>query len=138
MAVAIDKVNKLKVELNGILSRYGVPLDDRSFVTEKVEETVAGILDEERNAFGTQIEGVRKQIDLERTSVTTEVEKIKNIARDGLTEAEAQARRSYDAGFAQGQLEQAPSSGLSTFQILIGVAIVTIGMIIAAHKLAKD
>jgi hypothetical protein len=139
MVDATPKIGQLKEEINGILSRYGIPLDDRSFILEKVEESVNSILNEQIAAFQRSIDGVRGEISLERENVRKEVDKIKQVAFSNLSDVQVKINEAYEEGFSQGQSDTpAPSSGPSTFQVVIGLSLVTIALVIAARKIWKD
>lgn len=130
-------IEQLKSDIGGILTRYHVPLEDRSYVLEKIEETVMALLDGERSSFQQAVQGVRSQIELERKNVQAEVGKIRDAATANMDIAKSKIDEAYQEGFAQGQMNTAAATPArpSTFQVLLGVTLAVVALIVAARSI---
>lgn len=129
------EVTKLREELEPILSRY-VPMDDCGFILEKIEESVSKALDTQDVRFKKTIETIRNEIEAERETVRNEVGGIRSAAIEGLAQASEQIDAAYNEGFSQAA-SQIPSRP-STFQVIVGISLVTIGLILAARSIWKN
>jgi len=106
------QIEVLKGEIGKILDRYQIPMDDKSFIMEKIEGQVSELaqavskrLDEERGKIQSQVQGVTEQA---KTAIYGTLEKAKNAVQ-----------QAYQLGMREGVGQTAEKPGFSWFQILI-------------------
>src|SRR3990172_4180937 len=104
--------DNIKVEVDEILKNYGVPLEDRTLVLEKIDAAVKEVVQEERATFATKIDKVKGEIDHERELVKTEVEKLREEVKGRLSVIEDDTEEAYEQGFDAGFMD-----GTSRIQI---------------------
>ena len=139
-------------EIAGILGRYNIPGEDRSFIMEKIEEEVNRNAVSVDDAVKVAQKELLKRGDQLKKQALGAVTHVKRQA-DGavnttLTKARYAVRKAYargrqegtQQGLAQGKAQQEKaSSGPSTFQVVVMVGIVAFaGLAIYRQFFAKD
>lgn len=114
----------LKNEVLQVLDRYQIPLDDKSFILEKIDGGVASMA-----------QAVGNQIQIERDQVKAKMDELAQKANQGIAttlhKAQDSVHKAYDMGLKEGADKVNASSGPSFIQIAMivgGVAL--IGLII--------
>jgi uncharacterized protein YjbJ (UPF0337 family) len=106
--------NSLKDGITQILSRYEIPMDDRTMILEKVEEEI-----------GSLATAVGKQVQLERDTVRQQVggfqEQAKASFDDLLGKSKSAVKKAYTMGYQEGLGQGAKVPGPSWFQIAVTV-----------------
>lgn len=125
-------INEMKGEIDRVLLRYRVPMDDRTFVLEKVD-ALRSLMDSERAEFQEGIGAVRTEINRERDTVRREVAGIRDTAVQHVGTFEAKVEEAYQDGLAQGAADHPPRPGL--FQILIGVSLTALAAFIVLREI---
>lgn len=107
------QLEAFKTEISQILDRYQIPMDDKSFIMEKIDGGLGDILKE-----------VRKHVDAERGKSQEQMlayeKQVKKVVADTLRKAQENVKQAYQVGVREG-MGQAPkaSGGMGLFQILI-------------------
>lgn len=117
MKIAESELESLRTEINGILTRYDVPMDDRTLVSERVEESIGRILSHQKRAFLSEVEKIREEIHSERGQVAKKLGAIHSAAKSQMGRKLLGA---YQSGLQQG-LSQTKGPGL--LQVLLAVAV---------------
>jgi len=131
----VAEVMTLKKEVSDILSRYNVPMDDRSFILEKLDQAMSLVITAQKNAFENQLVDIRKEIEIDRNQVRKEVEGIRGSALSKLSGIHSEIDKAYEEGISDG-MSQAPSSvGPSTFTIILGIFFAALAITVVAGGL---
>lgn len=118
------QLEAFKTEIGQILDRYQIPMDDKSFIMEKID-----------GGLGEIVAEVRRHIDSERGKSHDQMlayeKKVKEVVAQTLRKAQENVKQAYQLGIREG-LGQAPkSAGPGLFQILItGGLLVLAGFVV--------
>lgn len=118
------KLTELKTEVGQILDRYPIPMDDKSFIIDKIEGQVSGLAEQ-----------VVTHIKNERAKDKEQVESIQGQARQAvhemLNKSQGAVRQAYQLGVKEG-LSQAPEpdsiakNWFFWFQLAVGAGVITL------------
>lgn len=136
MSTIIDAVNGLHEEIEGILKKYNVPLEERSYILERVGGAVGTISSIQKEIFDEKIGEIRKEIGAKQDDVRRDVEKIKTAAILRIAEANAKANDAYERGLAQASANP-PKSGPGTFGVTLGLFFAALAFVVVASGLFK-
>ncbi len=136
-----DNIEVLKGEIGTILTRYKVPLDDRSFIMDKIDEGVGNVLESQKKTFEEGLRQFRDEIISERENVRGEVETIKKSATSAISRMDKRVKAAYQEGVSEGlsqakpakaEVEEKKSEGPSLFQVVVGLSLVTLAIAVIA------
>ena len=130
------EIATLTGDVKAVLDRYNIPLDDKSFILDKIEQGIASLLDRQREAFTGTVETIRQEISGERDHVRGEVDGIRKSAISKLSEIEKKIEEAYREGVSEGMSQTAPS-GMSPFQVLLGLSLLALAIVFVAGTLFK-
>jgi len=116
----------LKREITGILGKYDIAGDDRSFIIEKIE-----------SGLNETAQAIDQAILAERAAVTQKVDGLQQNAMGAVSEvtnrAKAAVKKAFKMGLAQG-VEQAKPPGMSIFQIGIMTGILALAVVVVYRE----
>ncbi len=116
MTAIETELDMLKKDLDGILQRYNVPMDDRTLVSDKIDESVAAMLNAQRDEFNAKAESISDMMADQRNGFVRGLEEMENAVRSNMN---LTAMKAYQEGLAQGAAGSKP--GL--LQIVVAVAL---------------
>jgi gas vesicle protein len=119
-----DKIEDLKKEVDFILVRYSVPLDDRMLILEKIEQSTQNLLESQGKNFDEIVNKIRSDIGKERKGVIRKIEEIRNSAASKVSDISGKVKEAYDQGLSDGADSTSTSPGL--FQIMIGIGLLAL------------
>lgn len=106
------QIEVLKGEISKILDRYQIPMDDKSFIMDKIEAQVSELA-----------QAVSERLDLERGKIQAQVqgvaEQAKGVIHGTLEKAKTAVQQAYQLGMREGVGQTAQKPGFSWFQILV-------------------
>jgi len=132
----IDTVQTLRDELEGILRKYSIPMEERSYIIEKVGGAVGAIASIQRGIFDEKIDEIRKEIGSERQNVRQSIDGIKRAAISQIVKANHKVDEAYDRGLAQGA-ETIPKGGPGSMGIILGLFFAALAFVVVASNLFK-
>src|SRR3990172_5837254 len=129
MADIVVELEDLKKTVNDVLIRYGVPLDDRSLVIDKIQEAMTGVLGTQKQAFTQKLGEIKAEIDGERNKVINEVEGMRAAALHEFSDIHSKIRNAYEEGLSDGAASTPSQSGPGVLNISLGVILVALAAI---------
>jgi hypothetical protein len=133
----VDTLDEVKKEVEAILVRYEIPMDDRMLISEKIERAVEGAISRQNAFYEGQIDQVRNQISRERKAV---LGKVKGIHADAISKtnlAVGKVQQAYDKGVDDGLSQAKKDTSPSTFQVLIGLGLLALAGVVVFGGLFK-
>lgn len=135
MVAIEDTVQTLRNDLSGILKKYPISPEERSFIIEKIEDTINDILKIQHGVFTEKLSEIRGQIGTEREELRASVEDLRQAAVDRLTEANAKIGTAYEKGVSDGvaaQSEPEEKSSFGTINIILALFFAALAFVVVA------
>lgn len=133
MTTAIeDTVETLRKELDDILKKYQIPMDDRGFVIEKVEDAINGIMKIQHGVFSDKLGEIREDLSAEREKVHSQVEGLKKAAAEKIADAHDKIGQAYEKGASDGAKDAESNQGPSTLNIVLAIFFAALAFVVVA------
>ncbi len=127
----------LKKDIDDILTRYNVPMDDRLLIIEKIDKSSQSMIGNLRDEFDGEIQDIQSQLSAERELIKKQVVNIHRNASSKVGQIKDHVGKAYKDGFMEGMNQGSKSSGPSFFQVTITMALVALAGIIIFKGLFK-
>lgn len=128
-------VEALRKDLEDILKKYPISMEERSFVIERVDEAINGILKIQHGVFSEKLAEIRDQISNEREKVNTQVENLKQAATAKIAEANDKIGQAYEKGASDASREVEENHGPSTLNIVLAVFFAALAFVFVASTI---
>lgn len=134
MVAIEDTVQTLRNDLSGILKKYPISPEERSFIIEKIEDTINDIMKFQHEVFTEKLSEIRGQIGTEREEIRASVEDLRQAAVDRLTEANQKIGNAYERGVSDGAAQSEPEekSGFGTINIVLALFFAALAFVVVA------
>jgi ElaB/YqjD/DUF883 family membrane-anchored ribosome-binding protein len=119
-------MGELKSEIGQILDRYEIPMEDKSYILEKIEGEVAGVA----QAINSKIVEEREKI---KANVNGMMDQAKNAVHGTLSKAKNAVQEAYRLGMKEG-LGQVKETGPNWMQIAITGAVILVAGIFVVRE----
>jgi ElaB/YqjD/DUF883 family membrane-anchored ribosome-binding protein len=135
MVAIEDTVQTLRKDLGDILRKYPISPEERSFIIEKIEDTINDILKIQHGVFTDKLSEIRGQIGTEREEIQASVEGLKRAAVERITEANEKVGTAYEKGVAIGAAsvgEPEEKPGFGTINIILAIFFAALAFVVVA------
>jgi hypothetical protein len=137
--VAIEEtVEVLRKDLNDILKKYPISPEERSFIIEKVEETIGSIVKIQHGTFSEKLSEIRHEIGSEREAIRTRVENLKRAAVEKINEVNGKIGQAYEKGISERAAvtnEPSESVGPSTLNVILAIFFAALAFVVIASSI---
>lgn len=132
----VETVQGLRDELESILKKYHVPMDDRSFILEKIGGAVGTISSIQKGIFDEKLEELGKGLGAEREAARRDIENVKRAAIEKIVEANHKVDEAYDRGLAQGA-DSTQKISPGTTGVVLALFFAALAFVVVATSLFK-
>lgn len=135
MVAIEDTVQTLRNDLSGILKKYPISPEERSFIIEKIDDTINDILKFQHGVFTDKLSEIRGQIGAEREEIRENVEVLKQAAVERLAEANHKIGTAYEKGVSDATAaknEPEERSSFGTINIILAIFFAALAFVVVA------
>lgn len=142
--VAIENtVQTLRTDLSDILKKYPISPEERSFIIERIDDSINEILKIQHGVFTDKLSEIRGRIGTEREEIQASVEGLKRAAVERITEANQRVGNAYEQGVSDGaaaKTEPQPEekSGFGTLNVILAIFFAALAFVIVASMIFGD
>lgn len=133
-----ETIQSLRRDLGDFLQRYEIPLDDRTFIVDRVEEAIGSILSIQKNIFEESLENIRREMDRDRQKVKNGIEALKEVALEKLEDLRGRIGEAYQRGISEGMKKAdavESSSGSRMLNIALALFFAALAFVVVAGNL---
>lgn len=143
--VAIENtVETLRTDLSDILKKYPISPEERSFIIERIDDSINEILKIQHGVFTDKLSEIRGQIGTEREEIQASVEGLKRAAVERITEANQRVGNAYEQGVSDGAAAKSESepedkpASFGTINIILAIFFAALAFVIVASMIFGD
>jgi regulator of replication initiation timing len=127
-------VDVLRKDLEGILKKYPISIEERSFIVERVDEAINDILKIQNDVFSEKLSEIRDQISSEREKVNAQVENLREAAAKKIAEANDKIEQAYERGLMDASADAEENRGPSALNIALAIFFAALAFVLVASN----